>query len=171
MFFCIRIKLLTLARYLQAYELLLPLADNPASLDKTALCRIHAALMKTCRFVDTYTPLGMTRSATRKTVFVAGTYNIQCCPFNQVDAELDRICNLAKVRTALAAQPSVDIADLSMTFSVAMEPNVAEPIRHGELAPPGARQMPPLRGTSSHASQLPLLADKNLLSHRMGTGA
>ncbi|KAF8175103.1 fido domain-containing protein [Pholiota molesta] len=79
-----------------AYELLLPLADDPASLDKSALCRIHAALMKTCRFVDTYTPLGMTRSATRKTVFVAGTYNIQCCPFNQVDAELDRICNLAK---------------------------------------------------------------------------
>ncbi|KAF8959837.1 hypothetical protein BDZ97DRAFT_2041742 [Flammula alnicola] len=45
--------------------------------------------MKTCRFSDLhYIPGGKSRTETRKT--------IECCPFPEVDEELDYICKMAK---------------------------------------------------------------------------
>ncbi|KAK0441257.1 fido domain-containing protein [Desarmillaria tabescens] len=52
--------------------------------------------METSRFSETYTPPGRTRAWTRKTVIIAGNYKIQCCPFPEVDNELDYICKMAK---------------------------------------------------------------------------
>ncbi|KAF8072092.1 fido domain-containing protein [Lyophyllum atratum] len=53
--------------------------------------------MKNCRFSDLhYTPAGKTRTETKKTVAVAGTYMIECCPFPEVDAEVEYICRMAK---------------------------------------------------------------------------
>ena len=55
--------------------------------------------MKTCRFSDLhYIPAGKTRTETRRTVIVAGAYKIECCPFPEVDGELEYICKMAKVR-------------------------------------------------------------------------
>lgn len=55
--------------------------------------------MKACRFSDLrYIPAGKTRTETQKTVIVAGVYNIECCPFPEVDGELEYICKMAKVR-------------------------------------------------------------------------
>ncbi|KIM47313.1 hypothetical protein M413DRAFT_64116 [Hebeloma cylindrosporum] len=53
--------------------------------------------MKTCQYTDLhYIPAGKTREETRKTVIVAGTYKIECCPFPRVDEELEYICKMAK---------------------------------------------------------------------------
>ncbi|RDB17125.1 Adenosine monophosphate-protein transferase FICD [Hypsizygus marmoreus] len=83
---------------LAAYELLGALVTNTEDLDKAAIRRIHACLTKTCRFNDVhYIPAGTTRTETRKTVIVTGTYNIECCPFPDVDAEVQYICKMAKV--------------------------------------------------------------------------
>jgi len=82
---------------LGAYNLLNPLVANVEGLDRATICRIHGSLMKTCRFSDMcYIPAGITRTETRRTVIVSGTYNIQCCPFPEVDAELEYICKMAK---------------------------------------------------------------------------
>lgn len=55
--------------------------------------------MNTDQFSSThYTPTGKTRAETRKTVIVAGTYNIECYPFPDVDIEIEYICKMAKVR-------------------------------------------------------------------------
>lgn len=66
----------------QAYKLLSELCENVGDLDKATICRIHSRLMKTCQYTDLhYIPAGKTRTETRKTVIVAGTYKIECCPF------------------------------------------------------------------------------------------
>ncbi|KIJ60752.1 hypothetical protein HYDPIDRAFT_98137 [Hydnomerulius pinastri MD-312] len=56
--------------------------------------------MKNDRFIDgdswRCVVAGETRTVTRKTVIVAGTYKVQCCPFPQVDKELDYFCKMAK---------------------------------------------------------------------------
>jgi hypothetical protein len=68
-------------------------------LDKDAICHVHSRLMKTCRFSDLhYIPAGKTRTETRRTVIVGGAYKIECCPFPEVDGELEYICKMAKVR-------------------------------------------------------------------------
>ncbi|KAF9480867.1 Fic-domain-containing protein [Pholiota conissans] len=92
---------------LAACELLLPLVEDPAKLDSAALCRIHETLVESCRITESaYISPGVTRSTTRKTVIVASrAYSIQCCPFDQVDAELDVICNLAKQWTQTWRNP------------------------------------------------------------------
>ncbi|KAK0190378.1 fido domain-containing protein [Armillaria mellea] len=52
--------------------------------------------METSRFGETYIPPGQTRTSTKKTVVIAGNYKIQCCPFPEVDNELEYICKMAK---------------------------------------------------------------------------
>ena len=55
--------------------------------------------MNSCQYSDlSYTPAGKTRTETRKTVFLSGAYKIGCCPFPDVDGELEYICKMAKVR-------------------------------------------------------------------------
>ena len=55
--------------------------------------------MKNCRYSDLhYIPAGKTRTETWKTVIVAGSYKVECCPFPDVDGELEYICKMAKVR-------------------------------------------------------------------------
>ena len=84
----------------QAYKLLSELCNNVGNLDRATICRIHSRLMKTCQYTDLhYIPAGKTRTETRKTVIVAGTYKIECCPFPVVDEELEYICKMARVRT------------------------------------------------------------------------
>ena len=83
----------------QAYKLLSGLNENVEGINNAAICRIHSCLMKACQFsASHYTPAGKTRTETRKTVIVAGAYKIECCPFPNVDAELEYICRMAKVR-------------------------------------------------------------------------
>ena len=82
----------------QAYKLLSELPDIQEGFDKATICRIHSRLMKTCQFSDLrYIAAGKTRTETRKTVVVAGTYKIECCPFPEVDEELEYIFKMAKV--------------------------------------------------------------------------
>ncbi|KIM36009.1 hypothetical protein M413DRAFT_449459 [Hebeloma cylindrosporum] len=82
---------------LAAYKILSELCDDLTSLDSATICRIHSCLMKTCRYGDlNYVPAGKTRTETRKTVIVSGAYKIECCPFPDVDKELEYICKMAK---------------------------------------------------------------------------
>jgi hypothetical protein len=82
----------------QAYELLHRLVDDVEGLDKDIICHIHTHFMKTCRFSDMhYAPAGKTRTETRKSVIVSGVYMIECCPFPEVDVEVEYICKMAKV--------------------------------------------------------------------------
>jgi len=58
--------------------------------------------MKTFQYSDLYhLPAGKTHTETRKAVIVAGTYNIECCPFLEVDGELEYIFKMVKVRPSL----------------------------------------------------------------------
>ena len=81
----------------QAYKLLSELGENADKIDKDTICRIHSSLMKTCQFNDGqyYILAGRTRT---ETVIVAGSYNIECCPFVNVDDELEYICKMNKMR-------------------------------------------------------------------------
>ncbi|KAF8160046.1 fido domain-containing protein [Crassisporium funariophilum] len=80
---------------LAAYNLVSELCENVDHLNKDIVCRIHSRLMKNCQFSGQYyIPAGKTRTETRKTVIVAGSYNIECCPFPEVDAELEYICKM-----------------------------------------------------------------------------
>ncbi|GLB34389.1 putative fic/DOC family protein [Lyophyllum shimeji] len=81
---------------LAAYDFLEPLVDHPEGLDVSTICKIHARLMKNCRMLEGYVAAGETRSATRKTVVIQGAYKIQCCPFAEVDEELEHICKMSK---------------------------------------------------------------------------
>ncbi|KAF9557003.1 hypothetical protein CPC08DRAFT_710728 [Agrocybe pediades] len=82
---------------LSAYDLLTPLINHPDTLTPTIICEIHARVMNTCRYIGKqYTPPGRTRAETQKTVVVMGAYTIQCCPFTEVDKELEYICRMAK---------------------------------------------------------------------------
>ncbi|TFK94975.1 hypothetical protein K466DRAFT_571437 [Polyporus arcularius HHB13444] len=54
--------------------------------------------METCRFLEPgrYIPAGQTRSSTKTTVQILGHYSAHCCPFTEVDKELDYICTMSK---------------------------------------------------------------------------
>ncbi|KAF9557002.1 hypothetical protein CPC08DRAFT_640804 [Agrocybe pediades] len=53
--------------------------------------------MNTCRYIGKqYTPPGRTRTETQKTVVIMGAYTVRCCPFPEVDKELEYICRMAK---------------------------------------------------------------------------
>ena len=82
--------------------MLTPMLSNSTVLDKPIVCSIHETLMKSCRITDNqYIAAGSTRTLTKKTVAMSsGTYSIQTCPFPEVDAELEYICRMAKVRAA-----------------------------------------------------------------------
>jgi hypothetical protein len=80
-------------------------------LDKDAICGIHSRLMKTCRFSDLhYIPAGKMHTETQKTVIVAGVYKIECCPFPEVDGELEYICKMVKVRLSDACELSLRLS-------------------------------------------------------------
>lgn len=81
---------------LAAYELLPAVVADPSKLTPDLIRDVHARLMKTNSFGETYIPPGQTRTLTKKTVVIAGNYKIQCCPFPDVDNELDYICKMAK---------------------------------------------------------------------------
>ncbi|KAF8644876.1 hypothetical protein AX16_008222 [Volvariella volvacea WC 439] len=95
---------------LSAYKLIQPLVTNPQLLRKESICSIHSRLMNTCRFPSNhsnshYRPPGETRTVTCKTVYISGTLPIQCCPFPDVDTELEYICEVSKKRLTLAENP------------------------------------------------------------------
>ncbi|KAH0586764.1 hypothetical protein H2248_007970 [Termitomyces sp. 'cryptogamus'] len=85
---------------LAAYHKMRPFVQDPEGLSLEVLCEIHLSLMKTCQYSKegAYIPGGKTRQETRKTVIVRGgtSGDIQCCPFEQVDAEIKYICQMAK---------------------------------------------------------------------------
>lgn len=81
---------------LEAYQLLSAVVADPSKLTPGLACDVHARLMETSRFGETHIPPGQTRTSTKKTVVIAGNYKIQCCPFPEVDNELDYICKMAK---------------------------------------------------------------------------
>ncbi|KAG6828333.1 hypothetical protein H0H92_008347 [Tricholoma furcatifolium] len=83
-----------------AYDLLEEVIKDPKALTRDLICKIHARLMKNSKLLPnhlTYVSPGVTRTATRKTVVISGTYSIECCPYAKVDDELDYICKMAKV--------------------------------------------------------------------------
>ena len=81
----------------QAYKLLYELRDN------AAICCAHSLFMKSCQYSDLcYIPAGKTRTETWKTVIVAGAYKIECCPFPDVDRDLEHICKMARVSVFVA---------------------------------------------------------------------
>ncbi|KAH9482122.1 Protein adenylyltransferase FICD [Psilocybe cubensis] len=80
-----------------AYQQLTPLVNNTAPLSMSAACAIHATLMKTSRFLESrYIAPGATRAETWKTVVISGSYNVQMCPYPEVDKEFEYICRMAK---------------------------------------------------------------------------
>jgi hypothetical protein len=87
----------------QAYKLLSELSEDVENIDKDTICRIHSSLMKNCQFTGKrYIAAGKTRTETRRTAIVAGSYyNIECCPFRNVDDELEYICRMTKVNGLL----------------------------------------------------------------------
>ncbi|TFK31902.1 fido domain-containing protein [Crucibulum laeve] len=54
--------------------------------------------MRTCRFSNQqhYIAAGKTRTETRTTAIISGMYNVQFCPFSDVDGELEVICKLSR---------------------------------------------------------------------------
>ncbi|KAF9012115.1 hypothetical protein BDZ89DRAFT_963692 [Hymenopellis radicata] len=52
--------------------------------------------MRTCKFGNSYIPPGQTRTETKQTIHITGAYSIQCCPYPEVDDELEYICKMAK---------------------------------------------------------------------------
>jgi hypothetical protein len=141
----------------QAYELLRTLVDDVEGLDKDTICRIHARFMKTCRFSDMhYIPAGRTRTETRKNVVVSGVYVIECCPFPEVDVEVEYICKMAKVSTFVACG---FVHAFIMNFDiVAVYQKVAEPICSSKLVSSGILQVPSIRSMAISLSILMLLA-------------
>lgn len=67
------------------------------------ICEAHRRLMDTERFQGRYVPAGVMRSATRHSMHINRGPNqwIQCCPFERVEDELFRICDLAQVCSSL----------------------------------------------------------------------
>ncbi|KAG5652382.1 hypothetical protein H0H81_005212 [Sphagnurus paluster] len=81
---------------LAACDLIRTIVDREDTLSPEIIRRIHHRLMKTCQYTNaTFTPAGRTRGETLKTVIVAGTYSIECCPYPEVDKELEYICKMA----------------------------------------------------------------------------
>lgn len=114
----------------QAYKLLSELGENAENMDKDTICRIHSSLMKTCQFSGKYyVPAGKTRTETRKTVIVAGSYNIECCPFSSVDDELEYICRMTKVRGFVC----MALVCVHTWSYIAMDQVVEKPIRDCKL--------------------------------------
>ncbi|KAG6911000.1 hypothetical protein DXG01_005415 [Tephrocybe rancida] len=84
---------------LAAYDLLEEIIQDPKALTKNLICQIHARLMKSSRILpnsSSYISPGVTRTITRKTVVISGTYSVECCPYPKVDDELEYICKMAK---------------------------------------------------------------------------
>ena len=82
----------------QTCKLVSELHENVKGINNAMICHIHSHLMKSCQFSSLhYIPAGKTRTETHKTVVVAGAYKTECCPFPNVDAELEYICRMAKV--------------------------------------------------------------------------
>ncbi|KAG5639830.1 hypothetical protein DXG03_003047, partial [Asterophora parasitica] len=70
---------------------------DPKELTPELVRRVHARLMRTCRYGESkYTPPGVTRTSTKLAVVIQGTTNIECCPIEQVDSELEYICKMAQ---------------------------------------------------------------------------
>ncbi|KAF8624606.1 hypothetical protein AX17_007099 [Amanita inopinata Kibby_2008] len=80
---------------LAAYDLIKTIVAEQDDLSPEVI-RHHHCLMKTCQFTNTtFTPAGRTWEETRKTVIVAGIHSIECCPYPEVDEELEYICKMA----------------------------------------------------------------------------
>lgn len=128
----------------QAYNFLGTLATDPKPLNKDVICSIHACLMNTCRFSDGrhYIAAGKTRTETRKTVIIGGSAKIECCPFPDVDMEVEYICKMAKVVFVL--YPCIHPRSFISCFRilVAMDHIVAEPFRSSKLVSPGLSLLP-----------------------------
>lgn len=129
---------------LSAYNFLGTLATDPKPLNKDVICSIHACLMNTCRFSDGrhYIAAGKTRTETRKTVIIGGSAKIECCPFPDVDMEVEYICKMAKVVFVL--YPCIHPRSFISCFRilVAMDHIVAEPFRSSKLVSPGLSLLP-----------------------------
>ncbi len=97
--------------------------------------------METCRFLDPgrYIPAGQTRSSTKTTVQILGHYSAHCCPFTEVDKELDYICTMSKVSRDHFSRTSL------LNLSPAMDQILAQSIRYGQLDAPVACEMPSFR--------------------------
>ena len=94
----------------QAYGILDELLREPDKLDRSSICQAHARLMQTCRFLEAgrYIPPGETRSITKTTVDIIGYNSAQCCPFTEVDKEVDYICSMSKVRRRASRSDLLD---------------------------------------------------------------
>ncbi|KAG5640204.1 hypothetical protein DXG03_000580 [Asterophora parasitica] len=80
----------------KAYDLVIPIIQNPSNLTAEAICDVHARLMDNARFASHggYVPPGHTRTITAKTVYIEDkSGGVQFCAHFAVDTELDKICN------------------------------------------------------------------------------
>jgi hypothetical protein len=89
--------------------MILQIAHDPNELTVDFLRNIHRVCMKTSKILPTKNPggggelgikymnVGVTRQVSRKNVIIAGPPRIQFCPFEEVDAELHKFTNLARV--------------------------------------------------------------------------
>jgi hypothetical protein len=112
-------------------------------LDKATICRVHSCLMNSCQYSDLYyVPAGKTRTETRKTVNVVGAYKVECCPFSDVDGELEYVCKMAKVKMFVVRRFFYFIyfaSSLGFYFFVAVDQVVAESLCNSELDTLGIR--------------------------------
>jgi hypothetical protein len=93
--------------------MVLQIAHDPNELTVDFLRDIHRVCMKTSRILPIKNPsgggeleikyinVGVTRQVSRKNVIIPGPPRVQFCPFEQVDAELRKFTNLARVCHAL----------------------------------------------------------------------
>jgi hypothetical protein len=119
----------------QAYQLLSELCRNIGGLDKATICCVHSCLMKSCQYSDLYyVPAGKTRTETRKPVIVAGAYKVECCPFSDVDGELEYVWKMAKVKMFVVRRFFYFIYLLfGILLFVAVDQVVAESLCNSEL--------------------------------------
>lgn len=87
--------------------MILRIAQDPNELTVDFLRNIHRVCMKTSKILPTKNPggelvmkhinVGVTRQVSRKNAIIPGPPRVQFCPFEEVDAELRKFTNLARV--------------------------------------------------------------------------
>ena len=119
------------------------------SLDKITICHIHSLITKSCQYsILDYIPAEKTLAEIQKSVIVVGAYKIKCCPFPDVDKEVEYICMMAKVRV-FVPYGFFSFTDLiyllGFYFFVAMGEVITDFIPNSELDSSGTCQVPSVR--------------------------
>lgn len=85
----------------QAYENLHAFQEESGELTPDLILDTHRILMRSSKINPEFTKYlntGLTRTRTRKWVYItSANFNVQCCPPDEVDKELEYICRIGKV--------------------------------------------------------------------------